>query len=260
MFAAATSSTRPRPAPGRRLHVAVFSLLLLTVASCGGGGATPKSESVTSGVTSSPATTSLPLQSMGLAIGGDVQSRATDVVRVAITPQQLAEISRLCDRVVEVAPDDCGNRIKDVFSAAMAEAKAASRAPDAKQADCPPKAICMALKLLSSTPSAGASTPTPAQRYFVVITDDRPGESLCAAEPTHTCLRVGAKSTDVFLAGTARSSPPSVKPSTSASPSSPVASTRSQTPTAAVSSSRPGTATSSNSASAKPSAAATRSP
>jgi hypothetical protein len=234
MFAAATSSTRPRPAPGRRLHVAVFSLLLLTVASCGGGGATSKSESATSGVTSSPATTSLPLQSTGLAIGGDVQSRATDVVRVAITPQQLAEISRLCDRVVEVAADDCGNKINDVLVSA-------------KQADCPPEAICMTLKSLSST-------------EFVVITDDRPDESLCAAEPTHTCLRVGAKSTDVFLAGTARSSPPSVKPSTSASPSSPVASTRSQTPTAAVSSSRPGTATSSNSASAKPSAAATRSP
>lgn len=259
MFAAATSSTRPRPAPGRRLHVAVFSLLLLTVASCGGGGATPKSESVTSGVTSSPATTSLPLQSMGLAIGGDVQSRATDVVRVAITPQQLAEISRLCDRVVEVAPDDCGNRIKDVFSAAMAEAKAAaSRSPDAKQADCP---ICMTLKLVVDPQCGGINPHVCAQPYdFVVITDDRPDESLCAAEPTHTCLRVGAKSTDVLLAGTARSSPPSVKPSTSASPSSPVASTRSQTPTAAVSSSRPGTATSSNSASAKPSAAATRSP
>lgn len=52
----------------------VASLLLLT--SCGGGGGANGPE---------PASTSLPLQSRGLAIGGDEQARATDVVGFELT-------------------------------------------------------------------------------------------------------------------------------------------------------------------------------
>jgi hypothetical protein len=60
----------------RVVLAAVASLLLAT--SCGGGG----SGDGTGG--SEPASTSLPLQSRGLAIGGDEQTRATDIVELQV--------------------------------------------------------------------------------------------------------------------------------------------------------------------------------
>jgi hypothetical protein len=72
---------------------AVASLLLILVTSCQGDG-------------SKPPTTSLPLQSTGLAVGGDVQSKATDVIEVGITEEQAKKIAAACDRTVEIANGD----------------------------------------------------------------------------------------------------------------------------------------------------------
>jgi hypothetical protein len=66
----------------RAVLVGMASLVLVT--SCGSDG-------------SEPASTSLPLQRRGLAIGGDEQTRATDTVEIQITEAEAREIARLCE-------------------------------------------------------------------------------------------------------------------------------------------------------------------
>ena len=85
----------------------------MLVTSCGAGG--PGTSSA------SPTTTSLPLQKQGLAVGGDVQSRATDVVSVRLTKKQTEEAVYACRKVVEVAStgDGCSGALEDIFDKAV---------------------------------------------------------------------------------------------------------------------------------------------
>jgi hypothetical protein len=95
-----------------RTTLAVVASLLLA-ASCGGGG----SSSTTSTSNASTPTVSLPLQSTGLAVGGDVQSQATDVLRRGITEEQARQIAEACADAAEIAnvPQDCLETIARVF-------------------------------------------------------------------------------------------------------------------------------------------------
>lgn len=151
-----------------RLRMAVSAAAyLLIITSCGTNGSNPAT-------TTSPVarTTSLPLQSKGLAVGGDVQSRATDVVARGITEAQAKKIADACNSTVEVASsnDPCGRAIAEPLAA--------------DSQSCQPEGICLEVRDVSNVSELG-------QQAVIDITDDRPGKSLCNSEPDHVCLRVG---------------------------------------------------------------------
>jgi hypothetical protein len=138
------------------------------------------------------AATSLPLQAQALAIGGDVQSRATDVVRVRLSPRQLKALANACKGSVEVATKDCRETIKEVIKYAM---------PLPDDADgCPPGAACLVVSRLNpiDVPSVGNAG-------YGVILDNTP-KSVCLSAPNHQCIGVGIKSASVLdgLAATAK--------------------------------------------------------
>lgn len=139
---------------------ALASLLLVT--SCGGGGDGGGTDG------SEPASASLPLQSRGLAIGGDEQTQATDVVEFQITEDEAREIGRLCEATVEVAPsDDCTEGLGRIIRR--------GRLP------CRPH-LCLRLKVYNI-----------ANGGVIEVADDRPDSSLCDSGPANVCLRVGLK-------------------------------------------------------------------
>lgn len=147
-----------------RTTLAVASLLL--VASCGGG--VPSSSPSTSGP-SSP-TVSLPLQETGLAVGGDVQSQATDVLRRGITEEQAKQIAEACAGAAEIAnaSQDCALAIIEAIK---------------RSGLCGRLGFCLEVFDVSSL--AGL-------RYdgYVEIVEDRPEKSLCGTGPRSLCLRV----------------------------------------------------------------------
>jgi hypothetical protein len=136
----------------RALLGVVASLLLVT--SCGPGGSEPPS-------------TSLPLQRRGLAIGGDEQTRATDVAEYQITEEEAREIARACGGTVEVADaaHDCPGIIRN-------------RRPGWRP--------CVRLSLCVKAYNVDG-------RGVIEIVDQRPSASLCESGPAHVCLRVGLK-------------------------------------------------------------------
>jgi hypothetical protein len=92
---------------GVRWQMAVGAVAsLLVIASCGGGGGGGGSGSTTSTTSrSSISTVSLPLQSSGLAVGGDVQSQATDVLKRGITKEQAKLIAEKCAPAAEISTE-----------------------------------------------------------------------------------------------------------------------------------------------------------
>ncbi|TCN35581.1 hypothetical protein EV644_115145 [Kribbella orskensis] len=91
------------------LRAAALGILICIalVTSCG------DSESGTS--RTSPIATSLPLQGQGLAIGGDVQTRATDVIRVRLTKEQAKTLAKACKNLIEIASTgDCPKTIQQI--------------------------------------------------------------------------------------------------------------------------------------------------
>jgi hypothetical protein len=136
----------------------VASLLLLT--SCGGGGGANGSEA---------ASTSLPLQSRGLAIGGDEQARATDVVEFELTEEEAREIASRCEATVEVAtPNSCIDAVTGSI-------------PGPSRSSCD-RRFRMCLRVYNV-----------GDRAVIEIVDERPDKSLCESGPAKVCLRVGLK-------------------------------------------------------------------
>ena len=73
---------------------------MLVIASCGGGGS---GSAISTTSRSSISTVSLPLRSSGLPVGGDVQSRATDILKRGITKEQAQRIADACAPAAEIA-------------------------------------------------------------------------------------------------------------------------------------------------------------
>lgn len=163
-----------------RLRMAVgAAACLVIITSCGTSGSNPVTTISGSNpvTTVSPVarTTSLPLQSKGLAVGGDVQSRATDVVARGITEEQAKKIADACNSTVEVAS---GN---ETCAQAVATAITAPGSPPCQPGD---KLLCLQVWDVSNVSGLG-------QKAVIDIKDDRPGRSLCNSAPDDVCLRVG---------------------------------------------------------------------
>ncbi|WP_131740011.1 hypothetical protein [Actinomadura roseirufa] len=169
-------------------------LLCSALASCGGGG---KAEL---------ATTKLPLQPSGLAVGGDVQSKATEVTQTRITDDQLRTIADACRDAVEITDageDECSRSVQDQFK---------------NKQPCDPDHPCMKARWISSTKGAAA----PALRRdgtgerdfsgggFITITSSQ----WCGSAPRNVCVRIAAEKETVFRDLTGASPPQGGTPGT----------------------------------------------
>ena len=167
-----------------RLRMAVgAAAYLVIITSCGTSGSNPVT-------TISPVakTTSLPLQSKGLAVGGDVQSQATDVVARGITEAQAKKIADACNSTVQVAS---GN---ETCAVAIREALAAAPSPPATPSPpCQPgdELLCLQVWDVSNVSGLG-------QQAVIDIRDDRPGGTLCNSQPDDVCLRVGVSTSSTL--------------------------------------------------------------
>jgi hypothetical protein len=162
----------------------------------------------------------MPLQAEGLAVGGDVQTRATDVVTTRITREQAKKIAALCNESVEVVPQDqCRPALIELFrDRAVAVPLLAPCQPDQFW-------FCLAVRSL-----AGSD----ASKLGVIGYAEVNGLS-CSAEQTMACLRVGLRTGEVLdqvaqaprvtvaTASATLTTPPSTTPASSARSSTPPA-------------------------------------
>ncbi|MFI0368527.1 hypothetical protein ACH35V_11620 [Actinomadura sp. 1N219] len=149
-------------------------VLLLCAVACG------KSEEE-----AAPATTPLPMQPSGLAVGGDVQPQATDLAQTQISKAQLQEIGAACREAVEITDaggDPCARSIREQFK---------------NHRPCRPDAPCMIARETSSNPAG-----------IVEIKDS----SMCQGGEGNVCLRVGVKTKTEFF-DVAATKPPEASPS-----------------------------------------------
>jgi hypothetical protein len=129
----------------------------------------------------SAATTALPLQQEALVIGGDVQSRATDVFTVQLTPQQAEDLGEVCPKTLELGNgDSC-----EEFITRLLRMQAGSSEPDD---------ACAGIVCLHLMKFAASDTPALGDGGYLEVIDNRAGETLCDSNPAHLCLRVGIQS------------------------------------------------------------------
>jgi hypothetical protein len=114
---------------------------------------------------------SLPLQPTGLAVGGDVQSQATDVLRRGITEEQARQIAEACADAAEIAnaSQDCLQTIMRVFE---------------QSGLCGRVGFCLEAFDVSHVQGTKFDG-------YIEIVEDRPEKSLCGSGPGSLCLRVG---------------------------------------------------------------------
>lgn len=157
--------------------------------------------------TESPKTTSFPLQDKGLAVGGDVQSRATDVFTVQLTAQQAKELGEACGKTPDFA---------DASTCADALRRAVHMNTGSTRPDLCDRGICLHFKQYGRT-----DVPVLGDGGYVELEDNSDGETLCDANPAHLCLRLGIKSSTVLkqLAEASGVSPSIETPSQTETPS-----------------------------------------
>lgn len=156
-----------------RGRVLLAAVMLLAATSCGGGD-DDDGEVL-------PVATTLPLQESALAVGGDVQAQAEDVIEVGISQEQLEEIALACrdTQAIPLSEDrPCETILRPLIGG------------DGSSAPCRLTNICVKVFDIAD---AGFAT-----EGYVEITDNRPGESLCAADPEGTCLRIGLETAAVL--------------------------------------------------------------
>ncbi|WP_285492959.1 hypothetical protein [Actinomadura sp. NBRC 104425] len=134
-----------------------------------------------------PATTPLPMQSSGMAVGGDVQAQAVNAAQVGISEEQARQIAEACRAATDLPQvgDDCSEKIQTVVRRS-------------RNKKCGAKDLCLVVKYAPKAREGQVN------RYVELI-DPRPaGESLCGSE--RVCLRVGVSNPEVFnkIVGTAR--------------------------------------------------------
>jgi hypothetical protein len=125
-------------------------------------------------------TTVLPLQESALAVGGDVQADAADVIQLELTQEQLAQLAEVCGEVLEI-PLSGGDPCKQLLSGHIDGGGVGS---------CRLASICLKVYNASQLDFAMAG--------YVEITDTRPAGSLCVADPERACLRIGVRTTAVL--------------------------------------------------------------
>jgi cell division septation protein DedD len=146
--------------------MAAAAVLLVAMTSCGGD--------------AEPESTRLPLQEQGLAVGGDIQSQATDVVETQITEEQATQIAEACNEAVEIAgtgEDDCLDIMQLVF--------------DGAGAVCMHLDLCLRVYDIDEISGFNGSG-------IIELVDARNTESLCTEESRQVCLRVGIESPELL--------------------------------------------------------------
>lgn len=159
-------------------RVARLGLLacLLVIPACGGGGGGSGGDA-----NSVPAasTASLPLQEGGLAVGGDVQSRATDVVSGGLTEEQVRHLEEVCRDVAEITP---------------ATDKPCPGIIPRKLPPCgPPLLYCLKVRAYGDVDQDVLG-----DGGYVEVVEERPGRPRCGSDPAGVCLRVGARTEETL--------------------------------------------------------------
>lgn len=187
----------------RRRSSAAVVLLALLLSGCAGGSKQP-----------APGTTRLPLQSSALAIGGDLQSRATDVTESRLTEAELKAIADACGKAVEI-PTSEGDPCRRVMEGPH---------PDVMQCR-PILDICLKKYAVANLDLKVAAV--------VEVVDPRPGSSQCKSAPGSLCLRLGVRKSEAAdRIVTTRASTATTAPGTAtATPTATATSTGTATPT-----------------------------
>lgn len=168
-------------------HSRVLTVVaLVLVAACGASGP-------------HPAATSLPLQARGLAVGGDVQSLATDVIKTRITEAQAEQIAAACNEAVEIAAvdGDCARVLHSLLISPR---------------PCFLSQLCVHVFDVSRVSEF-------AEDGIIQIVDDRPATPLCDRRADGLCLQVGVK-TSALLQYMVASTTPSETTTVTTSPTS----------------------------------------
>jgi hypothetical protein len=202
----ARSARGPGPVGRRRPHFVVLGVLCAVATACGGAGTTAESGSTppragpvptaSAPTAGSPptvpgvslATASMPLQAQGLAVGGDVQTRATDVVTMRITREQAQEIAALCDKAVEVATpqDHCLQGFIFAQSLVAPRQRDSSAVSPCQRDD--PDQFCLTVRRFAGSDAS----------MLGVIGYAEVNGLSCSAERTAACLRVGLRTGEVL--------------------------------------------------------------
>jgi hypothetical protein len=170
---------------GRRRADWFLLACLLVLSGCDGGssgGASARSADTTPVA----ATTSLPLQETALAIGGDVQTRATDLVSVGLTEEQVHEIEAKCKGAAEISPSD-DKPCTTTFIPRQGQLPG----------DWPPCGPSFSFCLTVHAYSEADQQVLGAHGY-VEIVEEEPDGPLCGADPAGVCLRLGARTAETL--------------------------------------------------------------
>ena len=173
-------------------------------------------------------TASLALQSKAPVWGGDTQPAGTDVVRVAITPQQAQEIARACRDAPTELPASGGSTCENEVQRVIRRHRGSCI-----RNLCPCNhSLCLEVQRTA----AGQPAQPP---VIVKIVDDQPDAPLCHSAPGHLCFRLGAQAPVVQVLASGPPTTPSptgdLTPTTSATS----AGTTSPSPTESTSSTTP---------------------
>jgi hypothetical protein len=123
-----------------------------------------------------PEATTLPLHDSALAVGGDVQAQAEDVLEVEISEEELERLAGSCADTLLIPVsdgDECPAGIPAIGEL------------------CGPKVICLRVYRVSEAADF-------ALEGYIEVTDTREGESLCAADPAGVCMRIGLETAEVL--------------------------------------------------------------
>ena len=177
---------------GRRTSAGFLLIgLLLVLVGCGGdsgGGGGDGGD-----LTPAAATTSYPLQETGLAVGGDVQTRATDRISVGLTEEQVRTIQDACEETVEIASqgDDC---LEQAVRLLLREILPSGSLPSGPFSSCgPPRPFCLKVHEFSV-----ADQQVLGARGYLEVVEEEPAGPLCGSDPGGVCLRLGARTAEVF--------------------------------------------------------------
>jgi hypothetical protein len=193
-------------AAARTTRVLILMASWFLVVACGGAnGSSPG--------THEASTTSLPLQEKALAVGGDVQNRATDVVEAGLTQKQLDEIAQACrDNVGVVASrDNCA----DGFSTIPFLAPCG-----------PPLPFCVHVHAFDPRDQKALG-----EHGYIEVTEEDPRGPTCGGEAGGVCMRLGASTAAVLDEVTHATPPKTTTPPTTTSTPPTTTSTATDNPT-----------------------------
>jgi hypothetical protein len=165
--------------------------LLLVLVDCGGdngGGGGGGGD-----LTPAAATTSYPLQETGLAVGGDVQTRATDRISVGLTEEQVRTIQDACEETVEIASpgDDC---LEQAVRTLLRSILPSGPLPSGFFPSCgPPLPFCLKVHEFSV-----ADQQVLGAHGYLEVVEEAPAGPLCGSDPGGVCLRLGARTAEVL--------------------------------------------------------------